>query len=266
MTESLSDPSTTEPQVIERTVEDGIALLRMAHGPVSALDTELATALADAVEGVADDPDVRALVLTGTGRVFSAGVDLFRVVDGGAPYLESFLPALDRLLDSLRSSAKPTVAAINGHAIAGGCVLACCCDARLVTDLDTTIGVPELAVGVPFPNAALDPVRRLVPPRYHTEVILLGRRFAPDAAVERGLADRVVAHDTLQSEAAALARELGAIRPACYEVTKRQLSEDPAGPDLSPRIRELWSDARTHADIRSYLDRTLGWRAEEGET
>lgn len=244
--------------MIERTVEDGVALLRMAHGPVSALDTELATALADAVDAVAEDRDVSALVLTGTGRVFSAGVDLFRVLDGGTSYLEMFLPALDRLLGTVRSSPKPIVAAINGHAIAGGCVLACCCDARLVTDADTTIGVPELAVGVPFPHAALDPVRHLVPPRFHTEVILLGRRFAPHAAVERGLADRVVPPDALLSEATALARELGAIRPACFEVTKRQLSGDPAEAALDARVRELWADPRTHADIRSYLERTLG--------
>jgi enoyl-CoA hydratase len=250
-----------ELDVIDLSHEDGVAILRMTHPPVNALDTELADALADAVTETEASPEVRALVLTGTDRIFSAGVDLFRVLDGGQPYLLDFLPALERLLVGLRGFSKPSVAAINGHAIAGGCVMACCCDARLIADDGPTVGVPELRVGVPFPNVALEPVRHLVPPRFHTEVLLLGRRFGPRDAVERGLADRAVPGEALLDAATSLARELGEIRPECFALTRRQLAgspiHDPEG-RISDRVRELWADDLTHAEIRAYLERTLG--------
>ena len=75
-------------------------------------------------------PDA-AVVLTGQGRMFSAGVDLLRLGEGGAAYVRRFLPALHRLYDAVFFFPKPVVAAVNGHAIAGGCVLACCADRRI---------------------------------------------------------------------------------------------------------------------------------------
>ena len=98
------------------------------------------------------------LVITGAGRVFSAGVDLNRVLEGGADYTDRLIPALSDVFDALFCFPGPTVAAINGAAIAGGCVLACACDRRLISP-DAGIGAAELRVGVPFPVAALEVMR-----------------------------------------------------------------------------------------------------------
>src|SRR5262249_50576216 len=124
-------------------------ILHLAHGRANALDTEFCNAIASEFEKARTAP-VDAVVVTGRGQIFSAGVDLLRVLDGGTAYLNGFLPALINLFETVFAYPKPVVAAINGHAIAGGCVLACAADYRVMAKGETRIGIPELRVGVPF--------------------------------------------------------------------------------------------------------------------
>ena len=98
--------------------------------------------------------------------MFSAGVDLFRVIDGGAAYPDRFLPAMRRFFQTLLTFPKPVVAAVNGHAIAGGCIIAAACDYRIMATGNGRIGVPELSVGVPFPTLPF---------------VIVGARVAPSA-------------------------------------------------------------------------------------
>src|SRR5215510_7036310 len=102
-------------------------LLRLEHGKASAFDLILLRALLEELDDAARD-EVPALVLTGTGNIFSAGVDLVKLRDGGDDYLKRFLPALDECFERLFAFPRPTIAAVNGHAIAGGGVLTLCCD------------------------------------------------------------------------------------------------------------------------------------------
>ena len=100
----------------------------MVHGKANALDIELLRRPSSAQFETLRAAPERAVVLTGQGRMFSAGVDLPRLADGGPDYVRRFLPALHRLYDTVFFFPKPVVAAVNGHAIAGGCVLECCAD------------------------------------------------------------------------------------------------------------------------------------------
>ena len=102
----------------------------MAHGKANALDIEFCDAIAAQFEALRGS-DAKAVVLTGQGKMFSAGVDLIRLSEGGADYVRRFLPALHRLYDTVFFFPKPVVAAVNGHAIAGGCVLQACADRRI---------------------------------------------------------------------------------------------------------------------------------------
>src|SRR3989337_1020547 len=87
--------SLTLESMIERELNDGILTLRLAHGKASAMDVELLEALAAELDGAAD---ARAVILTGTGTIFSAGVDLFRILDGGAAYVDRFVPLLSNFV------------------------------------------------------------------------------------------------------------------------------------------------------------------------
>ena len=155
--------------MIETADRDGIAILTLNSGPVNALDLELLSAVPGSLAAVAGS---RAVVLTGSGRSFSAGVDLKRIVHGGPPYVGKFLPALSLALLALFQHPKPVVAAVNGHALAGGCVLAAACDIRLMSG--GTIGLAELAAGVPFPTVPLEIMRHAVGPALDAMVLGAG--------------------------------------------------------------------------------------------
>ena len=154
---------------------DGISVLRMEHGKANAQDIEFCTAIADRMSEIERLPS-RAVLITGHGRFFSGGVDLKRVQAGGVHYLREFLPALVRCFESAFFHPKPVVVAVNGHAIAGGCILACCGDRRLMVDDERAgIGVPELYVGVPFPAVALEILRFSCSPAQLQKLVCTGR-------------------------------------------------------------------------------------------
>jgi enoyl-CoA hydratase len=164
--------------MIKSEITNGIAILTLAHGKANALDIEFCDALARHFAELRK-ADVKAVVLTGQGKIFSAGVDLKRLSEGGADYVRQFLPALHGLYEAVFFHPKPVVAAVNGHAIAGGCVLACCADRRIMAREAGRIGVTEILVGVPFPALAFEIVRFAAPPRYLPEFTLSGATFGP---------------------------------------------------------------------------------------
>src|SRR5262249_50428352 len=153
----------------------------------------------------------QAVVLTGTGSIFSAGVDLFRLTREGADYVRQLLPLLSRFLRALFGFPRPVVAAVNGHAIAGGCIIALACDARVMAAGGGRIGVPALLVGVPFPTAAVEIVRFAVPPDHLQSLIYTGRTLPVEDALDAGLVDEVVAPDALLTRAEEMAQQLALI-------------------------------------------------------
>lgn len=249
--------------MIERNDHDGIVTLRLAHGKASALDIELVEGLARAVAEVAADDTARATILTGSGSIFSAGVDLFRLVDGGREYAESFYRALSRMLLDLFSFPKPLVVAANGHAIAGGCIFTMTGDYRLMAAGNGRIGIPELLVGVPFPPSVIEVARFAVPPQHLQMLIYTGRTFAPDEALRIGLLDEVADAATLGGRADEIARHFASLPPRAFTLAKRQLRDRTLAHakgfahELDDDVREQWAAPETHTRIREYLAKTV---------
>jgi enoyl-CoA hydratase len=233
------------------TVEDldGVALVRLEHGKVNVLDLELLRALAEAFAALGE---AGAVVLTGSGRAFSAGVDLRRIVDGGPGYVAEFLPALEQAILAVFDLARPVVCAVNGHAIAGGCVLAQACDVRLMAA--GTIGAPELFVGVPFPTAALEVLRHALGPSV-VQVVMTQVAADPGEALRLRLVDEVVEPDALLDAALVRARALAAIAPETFALAKEQLHREARRriaelrPRGDPRVLAGWPSERTAAAI-----------------
>ena len=248
--------------MIEVAVDGGIAVLTMTHGKANALDIEFCNALSGRVDAFARS-EAKALVLTGQGAIFSAGVDLKRVSGGGAPYIRAFLPALHRLYDTVFFCDKPVVAAINGHAIAGGAVLAACADRRILARGGGRIGVTEMLVGVPFPALAFEVLRFALPPRHLPEFTLGGATYATDAALSRGWVDEAVDPDALLPRALAAARELAALSPLAFVQTKTQIRQAVAecyassGEATDKAVTDIWCADETLARIDGYVARTL---------
>jgi enoyl-CoA hydratase/carnithine racemase len=236
--------------MIERQTSDGIVTLRLAHGKASALDVELCEGITAALR---ESLQARAVILTGTGSIFSAGVDLFRMTGEGAPYVDRFFPALRDTFEELYRFPRPVVAAVNGHAIAGGCLMAAACDYRLMSG--GKIGVPELLVGVPFPSIAIDILQHATG-RHAQQLAYSGATIAPAEAREKGLIDEVVEPDKLVARAEEVARQLAAIPAESFRLTKLQLRRVAVDPD--PAAVAVWSDPAIHAHIRDYLAHTVG--------
>ncbi len=166
----------------------------------------------------------RPLLVIGAGGAFSAGLDLKEVATLDPPGMTRLLELLDAVVDALFGYPGPTVACVNGHAIAGGCILALCCDLRVATDDPAArIGLNEVALGLEFPPKLLALVRRRVPPRALDHVVLEGGLYDPRTALQLGLVDEVVA-DAPMVARARLAR-LAAHPRAGYVATKRALRD-----------------------------------------
>jgi len=246
--------------MIELVHQDGVAILRMAHGKANAMDTEFCDAIAAsfAEHRRSSSP---AMVMMGSGRIFSAGVDLLRLLDGGPPYIRSFLSKLSAMFAAVFTHPKPVVAALNGHAMAGGCVLACAADRRLMARDTVRIGITELLVGVIFPPIAMEIMRHAVAPQFFEEAVMSGTTYLPAEAQQRAFIHAVVEPAVLLERAIDAARTLAALSPAAFAITKQQMRQPAverceANP-MTCELEELWNSPETIARIRDYVKRTL---------
>ncbi|MDX6285227.1 MAG: enoyl-CoA hydratase [Frankiales bacterium] len=239
--------------MINLTDQGAVTVVRLEHGKVNALDLELLRAITATFTGLRGDGGI---VLTGQGRAFSAGVDLKRIVDGGTAYVDEFLPALSEAFLAVYDCPRPVVAAINGHAIAGGCVFAGASDVRLMSG--GTIGLSELLVGVPFPTVPLEIMRDAVGPVIR-RLALTGETFAPTAALRLGLIDEIVEPEALMDEALRRAEALGQIPADVYALTKTHVHA-PARERIEALrtqndaiVRERWAAGETRDGIAAFL-------------
>lgn len=232
-------------------VVDGVSTVRLDHPPVNALDLEVLDDVIETMRGL-DGP----AVITGAGGCFSAGVDLTAILEGGAEYTGRFMTSLSAAFLAVFDHPAPVVAAINGHAIAGGCVFAMAADIRLMSA--GTIGLTELAVGAMFPMAALE-ICRYAMGASVTPATLQAQTVDVATAAALGWVDEVVTPGELLPRAIALACELSGFAPAAFAITKEQLHRPArtaidAGGETDAVVRAGWMSEQTHARIKAFLD------------
>lgn len=245
--------------MIERETDDGVVTLRLAHGKANALDVELLEALIAALN---EASEARAVIVTASGSIFSAGVDLFRLLEGGEGYVRRFYPLLSDFARALLAFPAPLVMAANGHAIAGGGVMVLGGDYRLMAEGNGRVGTPELLVGVPLPAAVLELVRSALPPQRVNPVLFMGRTYPPAEALAAGLVDEIVPADQLAVRAREVAEHLASLSPAAFRLTKRMLRAPvlkriDRSAALDAQALEVWTSPETHARIRDYLAKTV---------
>jgi enoyl-CoA hydratase len=215
-----------------------VALLRMKAGKANAINPHFLGQLGKLLDTLASAPP-SALVLTGEGRAFSAGLDLPALIDLGAEELTAFIRLFSETMLRVFTLPFPVVAAVNGHAIAGGCVLALQADRRLMASGDGRIGLNEVRLGIGLPAAVVETLRCQVPERSLFPVAAEGGLFLAEEAHHLGLVHEVLDPAALLDVALERARVLGALPGPAFADVKASLHR--------PALASIQASAATDA-------------------
>ena len=233
-----------------------VAVLRLARPPVNALSAGLLAELQQVVESLAVDLP-GAVVITGTDRIFSAGADITEF--GGTEQAAEVARRFASVLDAIAALPRATLAVISGGAFGGGLELALACDFRFVAS-GARLGQPEILLGIIPGGGGTQRLARLVGPARAKDIILTGRHLSAEEALGIGLVDRVVAADTLRTEAMEFASRLAAGAVVAQGLAKRAIDEG-LGLSLADGLaleRELFARAFATRDagigVRSFLE------------
>jgi enoyl-CoA hydratase len=233
---------------------DDLAVVTLEAGKANAMDEELLVRLIRLFDDAEAD-GARAIVLTGYGKYFSGGLALPSLVKLDRPAMKRFMELFHTAILRVYSCRLPVIAAINGHAIAGGCVLALQADARIMADGEMKIGLNEVQLGIGLPSLVIETARLALPVTSMGPIVQEGNLFAPRRAKELGLVDEVVPPGELEARAKARAKELGALPPPAYAQVKSALRRPALEviQRLSGLETEFWLDTWFSEPARTQL-------------
>jgi enoyl-CoA hydratase len=189
---------------IQVSVVDDIRTLFLSNGRGNALDEEFLNRISIELDAAAADP-LRGLVLSAEGSTFCAGLNLVKLYDYDREQMQAVLDALYAVGRQLFLFPRPVIAALNGHAIAGGAYLSLCCDARYMAQGDGKWGLNESALGIAMPACTMEVLRYGVPRRVLEKVLYAGAIYPAFKAVDMGVLDELLEADQLQERARELA-------------------------------------------------------------
>jgi enoyl-CoA hydratase len=213
-----------------------VALVRVDRPPANAMDLDLLAEGATVCERLErDQPD--AVVLTGREGFFSAGVDLKLAPTLTGAAQRDMVAGINRLFAGWYAFSRPLVCAVNGHAIAGGMILALCGDHRVCTT-QAKLGLTELRAGIPYPAAAIEVVRAELSPQAARLLVLGADLITPQRALELGVVDELGAPGDVVPRAMEAAAALAALPRDAYPRVKRQLR----GPAIAAIERAVADD------------------------
>lgn len=242
---------------IER--QGSLAVLRLQKARGNAIDETMVNELAAACAELTRDETLRGVLLASAHpKLFCPGLDLVSLVAYDRPGMERFMAAFSEALFALYTLEKPVVAAVSGHAVAGGCILALAADVRLLRR-GAQIGLNEVKIGVPLPWSVAVLLRSSVPPGALTRIALLGRNFADEAAVAAGLADAVLEADGFEDACLRQLQEFVDKHPRAVAATKHYLRATPLA-EMRARDRELraeWLDAWFSTETRARIQQIV---------
>ena len=233
-----------------------VAVLTLHRGKVNAFNDPMVREFRTLLDDLARDGSAGALVLTGHGKFFSFGLDVPELYTLSKEDFSEFLRAFTHLYTTLFVYPKPVVAALNGHAIAGGCMIAIACDRRLMAEGQAKMALNEITFGSTVFAGSVEMLRACVGQRNAEEVLLSGAMFDPSRALPLGLVDSVVPADDLMDLAVEEARAM-ADRGGSAFMSMRSLLRGPIAETMRSReaqsIREfvdIWYSEETRKRLR----------------
>jgi enoyl-CoA hydratase/carnithine racemase len=205
---------------------DKVAILKLNRSVTNALNLQLVEELGETLREVRHSPDVHSLVLASSNeKFFSIGFDIPQLFELTREDFCSFYRTFNRMCLDLYTLPKPTVAAITGHAIAGGCILALCCDYRLIAAGRTLMGLNEIKLGVPVPYLADRVLWQIVGVRYAREITDMGEFYRPEELLRMGAVDQVLSSEQVLFKSIEKARLLGSLPQEALAAIKQNRVE-----------------------------------------
>lgn len=192
---------------VEVDVHDGVATILLNRPKMNALNLQMQREIHAAAEEIAGRADIGAVVLHGGPKVFAAGADVKEMADMSFQEMSQAAISLQGSFTALAQIPQPTIAAITGYALGGGCELAMCCDMRIAAD-DAQLGQPEILLGIIPGAGGTQRLPRLVGPARAKELILTGRFVSAEESLRIGLVEQVVPSANVLETALALAKRL----------------------------------------------------------
>jgi enoyl-CoA hydratase len=209
---------------------DRVAVLRVdREAALGALSRGMVEALLGYLQDLASDPEVRVLVVTGTGRGFVAGADIGEYHGVAQAEFDAYQRLSRRAFGALAALPQPTICAVNGYALGGGFEIALCCD-LIVASTAARFGLPEVKLGLLPGGGGSQRLARTIGVRAAKELVMTGRTMRPDEAERRGLLTRVAEPEELLDVALALAAELAERAPLAVREAKRLVDDGVEAP------------------------------------
>lgn len=238
-------------------IVDGIATVSIGRGKVNALNNTLVDELMQCLEKLAADRDIKAIVLTGRGKFFSFGFDIPEFLLFNKAEFTNFLTRFSGLYTYLFTFPKPVVAALNGHTIAGGCMLALACDYRIMISGRAKISLNEITFGASVFAGSTEMLRFWVGNAKATEVLYSGAMYSAEEARDIDLIQAVSPGERLIDRARQVADDLAA-KPAPAFAGIKSLLRKPVADEMMRReaasIRdfvEIWYTEDTWVNIQN---------------
>jgi enoyl-CoA hydratase/carnithine racemase len=206
--------------------QDNVAIIRLTNGVTNPISLELIKEISQNLKELKENSSVSGVVFTGSNdKFFSIGFDLPNLYKQGEKEIRTFFRAYNRLCIELYSYPKPTVAALTGHAIAGGCILAICCDYRVIASGKKLMGLNEIKLGVPIPYPGDVILKQIIGTRYAQMIMEMGEFFGPEQLIQMGMVNQVERSKSVLERAVEQAKLLGDFPEMAYRMIKKNRVE-----------------------------------------
>lgn len=233
---------------IKVNIKDKVAVLSLNRGRSNAINTEMVNELHQMIRNIENDDSIAGLIITGQDGFFSAGLDLIELFDYDEETIKSFWVDFLDLITSLVSFKKPMIAAISGHSPAGGCVLALCCDYRIMAEGKFRIGLNEVPVGIIVPENIFHLYSFWLGQANAYRFLLEGKLMKPEEALSFGLIDEVVNPESILHAAERKMQTYIRLERNTWQQSKinmrqellKKVSRDPSEM-LEPMLAQWWS-------------------------
>jgi 3,2-trans-enoyl-CoA isomerase len=208
---------------LQLSIKDKLALITLDRGRSNPINQEMIAELTGTIKSLEENNDVAGVILAGKENFFSSGVDLIEVYDYDEQKIKQFWVDLLDLQTALFSFKKPLVAAITGHSPAGGCVLAICCDYRVMAQGKYIIGLNEVPVGIVVPDTICENYAFWIGKRKAYQYLLEGKLLSVDEALRDGLIDEACEPENVMEAAERKVRAYMKFNAATWSLSKRNL-------------------------------------------